>query len=81
MATDQNGISDKREKSGKGWKSSSVTNAAKLATKIVFGHPGIFDLDDAEYKGNKPWTLLCRMLAKSFGGDGMLTINVPSHKF
>ncbi|KAJ4466217.1 armadillo-type protein [Lentinula lateritia] len=72
VATDQNGISDKREKSGKGWKSSSVTNAAKLATKIVFGHPGIFDLDDAEYKGNKPWTLLCRMLAKSFGGDDTL---------
>ncbi|KAJ3856701.1 armadillo-type protein [Lentinula lateritia] len=76
VATDQNGISDKTSKVGKGWKSSSVTNAAKLATKIVFGHPGIFNSDDAEYKGNKPWTLLCGMLAKSFGGDGMLTINV-----
>ncbi|KAJ3917389.1 hypothetical protein F5877DRAFT_44742 [Lentinula edodes] len=74
VATDQNGISDKTKEGRKGWKSSPVTNAAKLATKIVFGHPGIFDLDDAEYKGNKPWTLLCGMLAKSFGGDGILTI-------
>ncbi|KAJ3863958.1 armadillo-type protein [Lentinula novae-zelandiae] len=64
VATDQNGISDKTKKGRKGWKSSPVTNAAKLATNIVFGHPGIFDLDDAEYKGNKPWTLLCGMLAK-----------------
>ncbi|KAJ3806976.1 armadillo-type protein [Lentinula aff. lateritia] len=72
VATDQNGISDKTSKVGKGWKSSSVTNAAKLATKIVFGHPGIFNSDDAEYKGNKPWTLLCGMLAKSFGGDDTL---------
>ncbi|KAJ3898549.1 armadillo-type protein [Lentinula edodes] len=72
VATDQDGISDKTKKGRKGWKSSPVTNAAKLATKIVFGHPGIFDLDDAEYKGNKPWTLLCGMLAKSFGGDDTL---------
>ncbi|KAF9078300.1 armadillo-type protein [Rhodocollybia butyracea] len=44
-------------------------SSAKLALKVVFGDPGIFQLEDAEYKGGKLWDVLCALLKKVFSGD------------
>ncbi|KIK65016.1 hypothetical protein GYMLUDRAFT_39424 [Collybiopsis luxurians FD-317 M1] len=55
-----------------------LNESAKLAVKVVFGDPGIFELDDAEYNGTKPWDVLCRLLMKVFAGDDSLTSLRPA---
>ncbi|KAJ3784963.1 armadillo-type protein [Lentinula aff. detonsa] len=76
----QSRISDKSKRGSKGKKfrriSSGLTEAAKLAVKVVFGDPGILGLDD-EFKGSKPWTILCGMLTKAFGGNDTLAALRP----
>ncbi|KAJ3965955.1 hypothetical protein EV361DRAFT_608730 [Lentinula raphanica] len=48
--------------------SSNWMAAAKLGVKAVFSDPGILELDD-DYKGSKPWTLLCGLLTRAFGDN------------
>ncbi|KAJ4481176.1 hypothetical protein J3R30DRAFT_3464943 [Lentinula aciculospora] len=78
VVTSQNGVSTKTTKGRKGKKIlPGSIDAAKLAVKVVFSDPGILNSDDAEYQGMKPWTLLCGILTKAFGGDDTLTALRP----
>lgn len=53
---------NKEERKG----SAGGTDSARLAIKVVFGDPALFDLDDAAFKN--PWDILCGLLSKVFGG-------------
>lgn len=60
---------DKVKNNKKGRKSfASGADSARLAVKVVFSDPALFDLGDAAFKN--PWDVLCGLLLKVFGGSG-----------
>ncbi|KAJ3761867.1 hypothetical protein EV360DRAFT_36877 [Lentinula raphanica] len=80
VAAQQRIVNAKQKETKKDKKGRTISSnwmaAAKLGVKAVFSDPGILELDD-DYKGSKPWTLLCGLLTRAFGDNDTLVALRP----